>query len=192
METFFKILVSIVCIGGLMILASEEDKAVREYETAIDKFEREKKKYIREIESIRNKSSLNIEFQKHIKLHFESFTWANEYYDKLTQGRNLLTKILEEKKALNDLLEKGKLSTSDLEKTRKSISDYENYIQVLKKKNIQASRSVKELNHQTHLLKLYIRDNFGSKGQNWYAKLESKKYNTPQKLDQKIIANKIE
>jgi hypothetical protein len=128
------------------------------------------------------------DFKVLVDMHFSCMKVADQAYSLLKDARVSLGKIGEaitKTKEQRDLLFERKKSAKDLSE-KNEIQQEITSIQELRKKlfldkdEIKIQRDgfllkVKDLNSKTHDLKISIRDRTGSKGQDWYARLEARK-----------------
>lgn len=145
------------------------------------------KEHQRNIKQNIEKAQKSYNFHLLTDLHFSSMKVANHAYSLLNDSKTTLDamgKMLVDAKKKRNELYKEKKNTQD--KNRKK--DIQKEIQLINdlrsqifpdKDNVKQQRKdmleeVKKLNHQTRNLKLAIRDRCGSKGRDWYNRLEAR------------------
>lgn len=169
-----------VAVGALVWLSSEEDSARSDYQNAGRHLERETKKRRAELASIRKNRALAADFYRHNELYFASVQTANACYD-LYDKQKKLVKMFAQKKAMFDqqiteLKKQRDTATGqqkqaireELTKTREYFAQAKEQLAVLAEEKERLLAEVRYLNQETRELKLYMRDNCGKKGRDWY------------------------
>jgi len=128
------------------------------------------------------------DFKTLIDMHYSCVKVANQAYILLKDARTSLDKIGEalgktrtqrellftKKKALKNKEERQEIQEeiSSIQNLRKKLFSDKDEI---KKQRDSFLNRVKELNNKTHTLKISIKERTGSKGQDWYERLEARK-----------------
>lgn len=128
------------------------------------------------------------DFKVLVDMHFSCMKVADQAYSLLKDARTSLEKIGEAiaktKEQRDFLFNKKKTSNNKTEKDEiqqeiASIQELRSKLfadkDEIKKQKDEFLSKVKDLNSKTHDLKISIRDRTGSKGQEWYARLEMRK-----------------
>lgn len=128
------------------------------------------------------------DFKVLVDMHFSCMKVADQAYALLKDARTSLDKLgeaIQKTKEQRDFLfEKKKSAKTTSEKTEiqqeiSSIQELRSKLfadkDEIKKQRDEFQAKVKDLNSKTHDLKISIKDRTGSKGQDWYARLEARK-----------------
>lgn len=128
------------------------------------------------------------DFKVLVDMHFSCMKVADQAYSLLKDAITSLEKIGEaiaKTKEQRDLLfdkkkaSKNKAERDEIQKEISSIQELRSKLfadkDEIKKQRDELLSKVKDLNSKTHDLKISIRDRTGSKGQEWYARLEMRK-----------------
>ena len=128
------------------------------------------------------------DFKVLVDMHFSCMKVADQAYALLKDARKSLDKLgeaIQKTKEQRDFLfEKKKSAKNTSEKTEiqqeiSSIQELRSKLfadkDEIKKQRDEFLEKVKDLNSKTHDLKISIKERTGSKGQDWYARLEARK-----------------
>ena len=183
-----------VMVVGTLIDAFDDATAdkKRSWERNREEFNREYQYHRRSIENHLKQAETYAEFYRLVGEHFQATQVANVAYANLKDARetlNTMNKALRKTKKVKGEL-KDKLNQCH-HKNKKERSQYLEEIRKLNKfrtelfeqRDILMAQKedylmkVHDLNQQAHQLKILIRDNTGSKGYEWYQRLEERKAN---------------
>lgn len=182
----------IIAIGAasaaLIWLAIEADDKKKNWENNYQEYKNDLDSFNKIIEGKIKLANEYIDFEEYIQLHYQSFSLANKTKSLLDDVRDSLKAIgqtimmlkeakmtierdiLEEKDStkLNSLKEELK----SVKNTRKILFDDQNS---LKEQRNSLSEKLNNFNLTTRKLKLFIKNNTGKKGFDWYMRLEARK-----------------
>lgn len=141
-----------------------------------------------QIEKHLDEARQSYDFKVLVDMHYSCVKVADQAYLLLKDARTSLEKIGEaivKTKEQREILFQRKKDTKDLSE-KKEIQDEINSIQQLrttlfddkgeiKKQRDEFQARVKELNSKTHTLKISIKERTGTKGIEWYERLEARK-----------------
>jgi hypothetical protein len=181
--------IPVVAAGALVwaILREDEREAGERWELERDRVQRRVEEHRRNIERHLHEAQSSYDFHLLVDLHFSSFRIADEAYKLVTDARTSLAAIgrmLVACKSEREELKKKLADTNDPSLR----SDYKQRLQEIyslrtkffdDKDKLTEERDhfraeVNRLNAQTRTLKEAIRDRCGSRGREWYEKLEER------------------
>ena len=171
---------ALIGVGVLAWLSYEEQKACCDYNESVERFNYETKQRQQQITDIYKKSALKKDYYGHLTLYRASITASNKLYQIYDKHKQLVKVFTTYRNTLWDkvclLKEKRNQSTGSIKK--QIIAElqgvYEKLYQVKDELNLLHNEKSKLLsqirmvNQETHQIKVYIRDNFGVQGYNWY------------------------
>ncbi|HCG7935012.1 TPA: hypothetical protein NJ875_001342 [Vibrio parahaemolyticus] len=187
-----QVLAGAVLVGaGLWIYNELQEQSAVERERWRSKREEVEKSiewHEEQIENHLDEARNSYDFKVLIDMHYSCVKVADQAYSLLKDARTSLNKIgeaLVKTKEQRDILFTRKRSSSD-QAEKSEIQEEINSIQELRTKlfddkdEIKQQRDVfqarvKELNSKTHVLKMSIKERTGSKGVEWYERLEARK-----------------
>jgi len=182
------IAIGIAGMALLEVLNEEAGREKRRWESKRREVERDIEYHRSNIKNHINEAQWICDFHTLCNLHYSSVKIADEAYKLLQDSKKSLHSIgntlVQAKKQINDLYNKRKM-TSDKEEAMR-ITQEINGLKSLRsqlfpqKDQLKNERNlfyekVKQLNSQTRNLKLAIRDKTGSRGREWYNRLEARK-----------------
>ncbi len=182
----------IIAIGAasvaLLWLANEADKKKKNWEKNYQQHKDDIEAFNDIIESKIKSANSYIDFEEYIKLHYQSFSVANEKKLLLDDERDSIKAIGQTIMMLktnkidiekNILQEKDSIKLNNLKEELRSVKSTRKILfddqDTLKNQRNSLSGTLKKFNENTRQLKFIIRDNTGERGLNWYKRLESRK-----------------
>lgn len=176
----FWVVGAFIGVGVLAWLSYEEQMMCRHYNESVERFIHETKQRQQQTADILKKNALKKDYYSHLTLYRASVTASNKLYQIYDNHKQLVKIFTTHKNALWDkiclLKEKRNQSTGNIKKQiiAELQSIYEKLHQIKDELNLLYNEKSKLLsqirmvNQETHQIKLYIRDNCGVKGYNWY------------------------
>lgn len=176
----FWVVGAFIGVGVLAWLSYEEQMMCRHYNESVERFIHETKQRQQQTADILKKNALKKDYYSHLTLYRASVTASNKLYQIYDKHKQLVKIFTTHKNTLWDkiclLKEKRNQSTGNIKKQiiAELQSIYEKLHQIKDKLNLLHNEKSKLLsqirmvNQETHQIKLYIRDNCGVEGYNWY------------------------
>lgn len=185
-------------IGGLLLIGAgawiynelqEQSSNERErWRSKRDEVQRSIEWHEEQIENHLDEARHSYDFKVLIDMHFSCVKVADQAYSLLKDARTSLDKIGEaivKTKEQRELLftqkkdAKSKTERTDIQNEITSIQELRKKLfddkDEIKKQRDEFQFRVKELNSKTHTLKINIKDRTGSRGVEWYQRLEERK-----------------
>lgn len=168
-------------------LESESSAQRERWRSKRDEVQRSLEWHKQQIETHLADAQRSFDFKVLVDMHYSCVKVADQAYALLQDARTSLDKIgeaiVKTKEEREKLFERKKQASGE---ERLAIQEEINSIQSLRKKlfddkdEIKSQRDeflsrVKELNSKTHSLKISIRDRTGTRGREWYQRLEARK-----------------
>lgn len=193
LEALGGFVLGVVAVGALINAFDDAtSNKRRSWERNREAFNREYKYHRNSIKDHLKQAETHAEFYRLVEEHFEAIQVSNVAYANLKDARetlNAMNKALRKTKKV-----KGELKDKLNECHHKNKKERSQYLEEIRKLNkfrtelfeqrdiLMAQKEdylekVHDLNHQAHKLKVLIRDNTGSKGRDWYQRLEERKAN---------------
>ncbi len=182
----------VVAVGAAAYLINELDNEVssskKRWEEKKEEVEKSLDWHKQNIESHLREAKNTCDFHELTSVHYSSFKVADEAYKLLKDAKITLdgiNKALKNAKLQRDKLKLNRSKLSSKEEKKKLTEEINSLIELrkqlfLQKDEITSQREhfndqVTKFNHRTRELKLLIRDKTGSRGKEWYEKLEERK-----------------
>lgn len=179
----------LVAIGVYAFLSSEEQEQHERYQHKKRQIRRESERHRQIITQRMQETRIRRDFQQAVAEHHAAVLAGNQMYLLYHDARQVLKGLYEQnnhcqqhivelkkqRKALMGELREQK--HQELEVQYEISKQLQTAIANYKAETAEHKHELDALNHETHRLKLYIRDNMEQLGQQWYARLEARRAN---------------
>ena len=177
---FYVLGVAAVGVLAYAWLSSEEQSAINSYHSSSRRLAREVNERQQQLSSYRRNNRAAEDFYQHIELHYNSVLTANHcyiLYDEQKQILKMLNGRIDVLVQQLNMLKKQRDSADNAQKPqiREQLNTVRSFLKQanLERANIKQQKEallfeLRDINHKTRELKLYLRDNCGNKGRDWY------------------------
>lgn len=171
---------AVAVVGVVAWLNGEEEKACSNYYAASHRLTKETTLRQQQITLQRTSYRNNQNFYEHINLHHASHLTAAALYDALNHHKKIVAMFRAKKQSFGECICKLKkqrdvasgaqkqLIRGQLEQMRQQFKEAKEQLVVLAEEKERKLVEIREINQATREYKLYIRDNCGTKGNDWY------------------------
>ena len=172
--------VAVGLVGVYAWLSSEEQSAYNDYCTSSRRVYKQSRQRQQQLRHLRKNNQLAQDYYKHIELHYQAVQTANACYEIYNQHKQILNMLYKKKKELGicirNLKEQRNHATApdkkviinNLQIIRQYFQEVKDEIEKVKQEKEKQLQQVRQLNQATREFKLYIKDNCGKKGRDWY------------------------
>ncbi len=180
MYLVFGIAVAGIATAAYAWLSNEDQSAMNSYHSSSRQLAREVAERQGQLNSYKQANRATQDFYRHIKLHYNSVLTANncyKFYDVQKQMLTMLSaridiqikQIIELKKQRDEASGSVKAQIREqLNAVRESLKQAKNERSNIKQQKEALFSELRDINHKTRELKLYLRDHCGQKGRDWY------------------------
>lgn len=175
----------VTSLGALALLSSEENEVRSDYEHNRHQLANETKQRTSNIQKLQREIKQAEDFYKHLALYRASIQSSKVTFDLYDSHKKIMDaiyyKIQYFRNKITELQllhsqntgEKRQQYHQELSSMHLHLSQANKEFAILKIKKEVLLNNLTEINHQTHVLKMYIAKYCGQQGQEWYSKLES-------------------
>lgn len=180
MYLVFGIAVASVAAVAYAWLSNEEQSAINSYHSSSRRLTREVAERQGQLNSYKQTNRATQDFYRHIELHYNSVITANDCYKFYDVQKQMLTmlssrieilikQIIELKKQRDEAIGSVKVQIREqLNSVRESLNQAKHERSNIKQQKVTLLSELRDINHKTRELKLYLRDHCGQKGRDWY------------------------
>lgn len=180
MYLVFGIAVASVTVVAYAWLSNEEQSAINSYHSSSRRLTREVAERQGQLNSYKQTNRATQDFYLHIELHYNSVLTVNDCYSFYDDQKKILTRLsgridvlmkqiigLKQQRDKADSLLKAQI-LEQLNTLRSSLKEAKNERSIIKQQKVALLSELRDINHKTRELKLYLRDQCGQKGRDWY------------------------
>lgn len=169
-----------VGVGMLTWLSGEEQSSYNSYLSAGERLASETKLRQQQMAASQARYHSEKDYYEHIELHFASMKTATALYEQYETHKKMVAMfqnkqhsfsrciigLKQQRKAATNI--KKSVIKAQLDEVRAHFQEAKAQLARLKQEKTKLLGEIRQLNTATHDYKLYIRDNCGKKGRNWY------------------------
>lgn len=174
-------------VGLLKGVTEQEFEAAKRWNTQQRDVKDRIEKKREEIERALKDAYISFDFQYLVGLHFDSVRTSDIAYELLIDAKQSVNTLRRLIKAIDERIEQIRLERSYTSEQKKKVEIFKeiislkeqremfyNELKTLRDQQLHFSHEVKKLNAITRSLKVAIRDGCGSRGKEWYDRLEQR------------------
>ncbi len=169
-----------VGVSLLAWLSGEEQSAYNSYLTSSERLASETKLRQQQMAASQARYRSQKDYYKHIELHFASMKTASALYEQYETHKKMVAMFQNKQHSFSRCIInlkqqrdtaigiKKSAIKAQLDEVRAHFQEAKAQLARLKQEKTKLLDEIRQLNAATHDYKLYIRDNCGQKGRNWY------------------------
>lgn len=169
-----------IVIGVFAWLSAGENKARQEFEHSQERLKSQLKDMNRDLKRAKHYANESLRFEKHIALYYASIAQANSQYKDYEAQKHLVKLVKAKRVELGTKIGELKALKQTLKgkERQKVVAELNMCYEWLEQIKAEQSRlydkkadlleQLRQINHNTHEIKCYLRKNCGKGGRNWY------------------------